>query len=530
MGKVLMLISLAVIVTAGCTTKDHRPTVFDDESGTLAERQERVSESYRSQATDDLRNYKYLENKETPVVDNSMAHIPYVSGRSEPVRDPLPMQFSQSVDFRPRAAVPFDDIVQLISSTSGFRVHVRSDVYSAGSSEGQEAGAAAPINLTNGGGEEGGSTQLTIDGVGYRGDLEGFLNFVTSSLNLVWKYNADEREILVSRFITNDYRLMTAALTLDEAGVAGENVMWADSVSAVENFLSPGGTVNANSNFGLLTVTDTRDVQDLVSRYMRRLNQTLSRSIQLKFDSVTVRVNEDELDGLMASITGSDDNISVSLFGQDVISNSGGGAAFSVINPTAMLAGTELVGSRMRGLASAHQRRTQIVRTQNNSQVNFNDLEVTQYLGEVSRGESTEDSTGAATSTGTTSLSLSELETGYKLRAIPHITDDNSAVVLDVWMEVSQLRRLRDETSGGERVQAPEYVTRTYDERLVIPNGGVGLVAAQEIMDSSRQDQGILSGALAWLGGSKERQMTREITLIMVTPVITNSNIVEQVF
>jgi hypothetical protein len=97
-------------------------------------------------------------------------------------------------------------------------------------------------------------------------------------------------------------------------------------------------------------------------------------------------------------------------------------------------------------------------------------------------------------------------------------------------MEVSQLRRLRDETSGGERVQAPEYVTRTYDERLVIPNGGVGLVAAQEIMDSSRQDQGILSGALAWLGGSKERQMTREITLIMVTPVITNSNIVEQVF
>jgi hypothetical protein len=528
MKTISIWFAVAILAVAGCSTNEHKPTVFDDESGTLAERQERVHETYREQTVDDLRGYKYLESNETPLVDNSKAHIPYVSGRSEPVRDPLPRAFSQSVDFRPRAAVPFADIVQLISSTSGYRVHVRSDVYSSGEEEAETA--APPVDLGGDSEGSGGRGAMTIDGVGYEGTLEGFLNFVTSSLNLVWSYNADEREILVSRFITKDYRLMTAALSLSDTGVAGENVMWADSVTAIGSFLSPGGSINSNDNFGLITVTDTRDVQDQVTRYVRRLNLTLARSIQLKFDSVTVRVNEDQLDGLMANITGSDGNISASLFGQEVISNSGGGAAFSVINPTALLAGTELVGSRMRGLASADQRRTQIVRTQNNHPVHFNDLEVTQYLGQVSRPEEAEDSTGESASTGTGDLSLSELETGYKLRAIPHITDDNSAVVLDVWMEVSQLRRLRDETSGGQRVQAPEYVTRTYDERLIIPNGGVGLVAAQEIMDSSREDQGVFGGALAWLGGSKQRQMTREITLIMVTPVISNSNIVEQVF
>ena len=526
--RIKLIPALAIIsVLAGCSTQEHRPTVFDDDIGRLEDRQARVHESYRTEATDDLRNIKFLENYSTPLVDRSMSHIPYVSGRSEPVRDQLPHQFQSPVDFRPRARVPFEDIVQLISSSSGFRVHVRSDVYSGNEGDSQDSGNE-PVQIIANSGNGSGASRLTIDGVSYTGNLEGFLNFVTSSLNLVWSYNSDENEILISRFITNDYRLMTTPRTIDSSGSVGANEIWQQTTTTVQNFLSPGGSISANSDLGLITVTDTRDVQDQVARYVRRLNQTLAKNIQLKFESLTVRVNEDQMDGLMARLNAGNDNVQGQLFSQELIS-SGGGASFSVINPSRILGGSEIVANRLRGMASADQRRTQILRTQNNHPVHFNDLEVTQYLGQISRPDVSEDSAGSIAQSGG-SLSLSELETGYRLSVIPHISDDMSNVVLDVWLEQSQLRRLRDESSGGERVQAPEYVTRTYNERLVVPNGSTGVVAAQEIMLSSRDDQGVLTGALSWLGGMKQRQMTREITLILVTPVINSSNIVEQVF
>ncbi|WP_196160936.1 hypothetical protein [Reinekea sp. G2M2-21] len=523
------LITLLVFgALVGCSTVDKRPTVFDDETGSLTERQDRAFNNNRELAADVIREWKYSDTRPAGIVDLSNAKVPYVSPKSVVVDPDLPGIFETRVEFNPSTETAFDDVVEMIASISKLKVHVREDVYTLKSSdstdETTQAEGLTPSSTNN----ETSTLTLSIGTSDYEGTLEGFLDYVTSSLNLDWTYLSDEQQILFSRYVTHEYRILTSPTSLSFNGSIVANDVWSQVIDAVSSIVGETGSVTSNPSSGLVTVTDTLDVHRRVHSLLERINKTLSQTIQVRLDIVTVRVNEEELDGLNINLLASNGNVSGVFSGRDFLSNSGS-LGVSIVGETLSLAGTEVVLNRMRGLSSRTTQQSKILRTQNNHAMEYADTNTIQYLGSVQQ-ETNTDSAGGNSSFDAGKLSLSELEVGLELKAIPHITDDSNAVVLDLWLSISDLVALRDETSGGQRVQAPEFKTATFKERLVISNGGSALIAAQEALVSDDANRGIFSGPLAWLGGSKNRSMEREITFLTLTPVITNTQIHKQVF
>jgi hypothetical protein len=501
--------------------------VFDDEVGTLTDRQSRTFDSNRATAMGRIRDTKYLDTSPNSIIDRSISHLPYVSPRSEVIKTTLPANFSWKIIYNPSMSVPFAEVVELIAATSGLKVHVRDEVFAITPVESDDESEISPTEVNDGTNQDSGN--LTVGTADFEGTVEQFLDYLTSALNLAWEYNADDNQILFSRYVTTDYRVMTASTGFTFEGGIAENPIWPGLVATIEGFLSEGGKVVSNASNGLITITDTKDIQRIVEKHIDRVNRTLSKTIQIRLDLLTVRVSEEQLEGLKFSLLGNNGNVAGGLAGQDLLTNSGG-AFFSVIGDSLEIAGTELLFNRMRGLSSKTTQKTQILRTQNNVAVEFKDTKTIQYLGNL-QSAAVDSTDSAETQTNQTgSLTLSELETGFEFKALPHITDDSNSVVIDIWIAVSDLIRLRDETSGDQRAQAPEFTRQTYVERLVISNGSSGLVAAQESLGSSRDDSGIFGGAFAWLGGSKSRSMEREITFVSITPVITNTKIAKQVY
>lgn len=524
-----LLFGLTIIAITGCSTVDERPTVFDDESGTLIERQDRTFDRNRDIASGVIREWKYNDTRPASIVDLSIAKMPYVSGKSVIVKPDLPTVFNSTVEFNPSTATLFTDVVQLIASISGLKVHVREDVFDTGNSTTEEE--VGEFGLTTQTTNNTNAMELLIGTSDFSGTLEGFLDYICSALNLDWEYLSDDDQILFSRYVTREYRVLTSPTALNFSGGIVSNGIWDEVVNSISDIVGETGAVSANPSSGLIAVTDTLDAHRRVASLLNRINSTLAQTIQLRVDMLTVRVSEEELDGLNFNLTASNGSLAGVFSGEDFISNTGS-LGVSVIGETLQLAGTEVFLNRMRGLSSRTTQQTKILRTQNNQAVEYANTNTIQYLGsvEVVDQEELVDSAGASSSSEAGQLTLSELQTGLQFKAVPSITDDSNAVVMDLWLSISDLIELRDETSGGQRVQAPEFKTATYKERLVISNGGSALIAAQESLVSDDADSGIFRGALAWLGGSKSRSMEREITFLTLTPVITNTQIHRQVY
>lgn len=285
-----------------------------------------------------------------------------------------------------------------------------------------------------------------------------------------------------------------------------------DSVTAM--LTTNVGKVVVAPATGSLTVTDTPDVLARVEDYLEHQNAMLGK--QVLFNVSVLAVSQTDRDNYGISW----DAIYSDLFRKYGIKNTFTGAtgntslSAGVISPTSRWNGTNLLINALSQQGKVRLETTASVTALNNQPTPIQVAKQTTYVAQAA--------TTTTANVGTTStLTPATVSAGFSMTVLPSVMPDGS-VILQFSTDISALRQIRQITSGGVTVEAPELDTRNFLQRVTMKSGESLIISGFEQTDDNLQNSGVGSPRNFLLGGGRDVKANKEVIVIVVTPVIVN--------
>lgn len=195
-------------------------------------------------------------------------------------------------------------------------------------------------------------------------------------------------------------------------------------------------------------------------------------------------------------------------------------ATFSatVISPQSRANATSAVISALSDQGTVRRKTSASVTTLNDQPVPVQVATQTSYLAQVS-------TTNTANVGSQTSLSPGTVTTGFNLTLLPHILDDGT-VMMQFYTNISSLTALTTFQSGSgsnsESIQLPTVDTRNFLQRISMKSGQTLLIGGYEGVVDNGTQSGVGSPANYAFGGGYTAQRSREVIVILISPVTMN--------
>lgn len=473
----------------------------------------------------------------------------------------LPKVFSSPVSFN-RRVKSLSDFTERVAVLAGIPTQVTPDALERGTGgRGGSRGGGIPAP---GGGGAGAipppsSLQQALPltgsadaGLGaylvYRdGDLKGLLDMAVARFGVSWKYahgviefhHVDTRTFQVNA-VPGDSALSASVGSSSgseggSSGGAGGSAAGGGSNSnsqttavrsqlsvfsslekSVGAMLSAHGSVVSSPATGTLTVTDTPAILARVDKFIERENRTLSKQVMINVTVLAVSLTEEDNYGLNWEAVYSD------LFRRYGISNTFGAGqnstSFSagILNTSgSKFAGSSMVINALSSQGKVRKETSASVATLNHQPVPVQVARQTAYL-------KSSQTTISANVGSTTSLTPGVVTSGFTMTVLPNLLD-NGTVMLQFSTDISTLRRLNTVSSnsatGGSQIQTPEIDTRNFLQRVAMKSGQTLVVSGFEQMEGGVEKQGTGVPSNFVLGGGVAARSTKEIIVILVTPI-----------
>lgn len=503
----------SIVILAGCASQQKVDTLKTtsrvDADAISSRAASEFSRTAKIRADDD-----FISRIETPIL----------TGRTMPVKRDLPEVFHRDFFFNPTGERRLVDVIKSLSSSTGLVVTARDDVYNPtatkiSSTDAQGNVDAAAVQLANTVRTEGNlqvADRVKLPaGSRYSGTVEGFLDYVTSVLNVSWTYLHDDGRVLLTRYVESSYRLFVPPVG---QGSNGEANIWADTKTTLEGFLSQGGSVSINQQAGLVTVVDTRDVQEMVKAHIRRVNQSLQRSVVLSVEVLSVRTTDTESEGFTLDAVHQAAETSLSISGGGVSIPAAGSFRASLLDGP--FSGSQILQQNLATKGEVSVALQRIIRTMNNQSAKVENIDTVPVISSY---------TPPIVANGSTTpggVALTNLEVGFTLDVTPAIMDDGQNMVLRFNLSNSSLDSIRDIPVGGDGqiVQSARTSKRSYDHTFSMKNAETIVVSGFYDKLNDFKQSGPLSGWLSWLFGSKTDTAERIYYVILLTPEIGNGS------
>jgi type IVB pilus formation R64 PilN family outer membrane protein len=291
--------------------------------------------------------------------------------------------------------------------------------------------------------------------------------------------------------------------------------------TAIKAMLSPAGSVVPSPATGSITVTDTPDVLERVGSFMDQQNRVLSRQILINVTVLSVSLSADDSYGINWNAVYQALSTRFT-FGGNIFQGLAGStpSTFSatVISPQSRANATSAVISALSDQGTVRRKTSASVTTLNDQPVPVQVATQQSYLAQIS-------TTNTAHVGSQTSLTPGTVTTGFNLTLLPHILDDGT-VMMQFYTNISSLTSLQTFTSGsgstGESIQLPTVDTRNFLQRISMKSGQTLVIGGYEgIVDNGTQS-GIGSPANYVAGGGFTAQRSREVIVILISPVTMN--------
>jgi type IVB pilus formation R64 PilN family outer membrane protein len=479
--------------------------------------------------------------------------------------EPLPPAFSTRVSFnrRVRSLSDFAGRVAMLANMptrvtpDALQVDARGPVEVAGRavpSPGRGSGAVAgPASLQTPlpgalSGSNSGSGGAYI--VYREGALKGLLDLAASRFGVSWKYvdgaiefhHLDTRSFQV-RAVPGDSALSanvggtastdsgpaaangtssgtasgTGGGNQQSAAVRSQLSVFASLEKSVGGMLSTYGSVVSSPATGTLTVTETPAILERVEKFIERENRTLSRQVLINVTVLSVSLSAEDSYGLNWNV------IFTELSRRFGVTNTFGtaqnGTAFSasVLNTAdSRFAGSSMIISALSGQGKVRKETSASVAALNHQPVPVQVARQTAYL-------KSSQTTVSANVGSTTSLTPGTVTSGFTMTLLPSVLD-NGTVLLQFSTDISSLRRITTVSSGaggnsGSQIQTPEVDTRNFLQRVAMKSGQTLVVSGFEQMEGGIDRQGVGSASNYALGGGVGARTSREVVVILVTPI-----------
>jgi len=450
----------------------------------------------------------------------------------------LPPEFEQQVTLNRGDITGIDDLARRLGRISGLPVRVSRDLedfLAARKTTGRESARPTVINPTSSTltfADEPAGVQFT-----YAGSKRGLFDAVAARLGGSWRFDHGVVVLYLTETRTFFIPALPASSTSKEtsggsdsasgpSGSAGAKStlevtsaqsIWSDIEKSIRVMLTPVGKVTTSPATGAVVVTDAPDSLDRVASFLEEQKRFLSRQVAMEVQVFNLTLSDEGSFGVDINLVTN----YLARYGLSMQSSAGaavaapGSSALSLsVLDTATGSAVNWRGSSI--LLSALQQQGDISNMRTANLVSLNNHAVPLRVGR-NVAYLAQSSVSSVAQVGTsTALTPGTISEGYTLSLLPTLLDDDR-VMLQMTMNISQLRQLRSIVAGNTRVEAPETDEASTIQRAVIRSGETLLLAGFESdSKTSEQRTGLLS-----FGKSGGRGRT--LLVVMVTPAISES-------
>ncbi|MBQ4133345.1 MAG: pilus assembly protein [Desulfovibrionaceae bacterium] len=278
--------------------------------------------------------------------------------------------------------------------------------------------------------------------------------------------------------------------------------IWKDVEAEVKALISKSGTVTINQAAGTITVKDSPQNLQLVERYIKDLNERLSRQVALSIKVWALEVDDSAGIGLDLGVLFENSDLRV-FSGASPLGVLGvGGGELSAAIVSGKMKGSAALLRGLREFGDATQLTSGSGVVMNNQPLPIQAIRRDAYLASSERSQNDYGDT--------TSLVPGEVTTGFAMTVIPHIMDQRR-VVLQYTINLSSLDDLTEFSSGDSTIQLPKVSQRSFAQRMTLRMGQTLVLAGFE----QETDAGGMAGGL--LGFGKNRQYTKTMIIITIS-------------
>ena len=453
------------------------------------------------------------------------------------ITEPVPPELKRNLTYSTFSPMSIQEISKLVTEITGLRTRIAEDVIrplpnSAAAQIGQDG---APMMASRwsedvelmGTGRE----RITFD---IDGTVEDLLNLVSSRFNIAWR--VDEGVIILHRYVTRSYalniideRLQTSTESGETSQEAGgsESVnseiaknVYSDVMDLMAGLMSDSGVITRSPSTSSFTVTDTKDVVDAITREVERVNEDLTRQVALnvRIYSISDVDNEEFEFSLNLLYTGMETS----------------GEIQKISDPIGDIAGINFNGAYLMGDWAGSNinydnvalkenvaivtRSTNI--TTNNRTVPLETARITNYISSVTTSRS--DLSGGVD----TEIQQDKVVTGLNMQVTPKILADDR-ILVHYSINITDLVSLFERQINEASVQQPDITRRKIINQAIMRSGSTLVLTGLHVKNDEFKDSGSFWPGFKLFGGSRRDNGSREMAVIMITPVLLGNSVGE---
>lgn len=451
------------------------------------------------------------------------------------------------------ANMDINQIASLISTATGYPVHLSPDVFVPRSSLVPRESASADGKATassQGSGAK--SYEKPVYTQPFNGTAGAYMRAMTDDLGLDWSF--DGSTINVSRFVTRIFQIAaipgkvkiksvmskgmdttTGNQSNGTGGSTGDTGSFSAQTStgrdgefdqiqsikdALDKLRSPMGRVNVNPQSRLVMVYDTREAADRMGKMLAGENAVSTRQVAIRIRTLQIALNRGSQAGanadvVFSAIEGGLAKYAISFTSPTSLSSGGGSVGLSVLRPNTPFSGTNAVINALNQYGRTVQDNTQTKLTLNGLPVSVASFQSDDYL------RSTTSSAGSltATSGGVPGLTPGTVTTGDFVNILPSVNDHNQ-IILAYWSDSSKLNGpFTSATVGSGQTQQQIQLAHTIgqkDDQTVALSDGQTVVLYGEMTDHS---DSTTNGGLAGITGLWNKNRTFQVIMLTATVV-----------
>jgi type IVB pilus formation R64 PilN family outer membrane protein len=443
----------------------------------------------------------------------------------------LPADFEDTVTLNRGDISSLDDLARRLSRISGMPVRLSREVEEFVSSRktGKSDINRPPIVNPNAQ-TISFADESSFFGMTYAGTKKGLFDAVAARLGCYWRFDKGTIQI----YLTDTKTFFIPALPgsssakdtskgsdgTSSSGVRSElevtsvHSIWGDLEKTVRSMITTSGRVVIAPANGAIIVTDTPDALERVGKFIDEQKRFLSRQVSLEVQVFNLTLSDESSFGIDLNLAMNHLNkYGISLTSSAGQSAAGGGSsAFSMsvldtaTGEASKWRGSSVILNALQGQGSVSNFRTANLVSLNNHAV---PLRIGRTVGYLQQS-STSTTANVGTATALTPGTISE---GYSLNLIPTILEDDQ-VMLQLTMNITQLRQLRSLISGTSKIEFPETEEANTIQRTIMRHGETLLLAGFE------QDTKSASDNVGFFSVGTRGGRGRTLLVLLVTPSI----------
>jgi type IVB pilus formation R64 PilN family outer membrane protein len=475
----------------------------------------------------------------------------------------LPSIFKSNVTLTFPGRVNLRTIAERLTKVTGIAVTLKPDVFMPTSSFVGGGGSAPSAAASNQSTPQQGSIAPSSVAISNTSDdmelnftdtqFRDVLNQICSRFGINWTYT-DNDGIVLSRLTTKTFTIKanpgdtTLTASLGKGGSSASsgsgisfssngNVsmnssfsVWTGMQSVIDTIKSPVGKYFINQATGTITMTDTKEVVDIVGKYIDSENQILTQQVAIRVEVLSVSATDSDeaginWSGVFTKLNNLVPQWSTTLSSpSSLVSTMAGSFGMSILAPVsssnsalASLSGSQAMISALKGYAKITNRQTFSAITLNRQPAPLAKTSQLSYLARTTPGTS---GTGGSALPG---LEPGLLTTGFLSNIVPTVLD-NQSVLLQFSIDSSELKSLGVISTGQgatlQSIQTPQVDAVQTVQRVALKSGATLVLTGFE-REVLRYDQRGLTEKIG-LGGSYSGQSNKESVVIILTPVIVD--------